>query len=151
MKSLVTKCGLSARQRTINKRKQISLRTNPLGIFLIVVVLILSSCHEKTNGQNAEAKNKSSVTASHDSLNKPKVNIQVSRRYDDKGNLIGFDSTYSSYYSNVAGDTAQMDSLMSALTCILTKTILHSFAKNLAPCFLTIHCVTQISFMTISL
>jgi hypothetical protein len=42
---------------------------------------------------------------------KPKVAIKVNRRFDEKGNLIGFDSTYTSYYSNISGDTAQMDSL----------------------------------------
>jgi hypothetical protein len=41
----------------------------------------------------------------------PKVDIKVNRRYDDKGNLIGFDSTYSSYYSTHKGDTVLMDSL----------------------------------------
>jgi len=31
---------------------------------------------------------------------------------DNKGNVIGFDSTYTSFYSNVDGDTIKMDSLM---------------------------------------
>jgi len=31
----------------------------------------------------------------------PKTNIIVNKEYDDKGNLIRYDSTYSSYYSNI--------------------------------------------------
>jgi hypothetical protein len=75
----------------------------------LLLMLLLPACHG-TNGQHDEQKNK--PLASSDSASKPKVNIKVNRRYDDKGNLVGFDSTYSSYYSNVKGDTAGMDTLM---------------------------------------
>lgn len=98
--------GLSARRKTI----RIQSRRSPFWIFLIGALFILSSCHEKSSGQHsAELKKEQSA----DSLNKPKVNIKVNRHYDDKGNVVGFDSTYTSYYSNVSGDTVQMDSLMS--------------------------------------
>lgn len=40
----------------------------------------------------------------------PKENIVVNKKYDKNGNLIEFDSTYTSYYSNVKGDTILMDS-----------------------------------------
>jgi hypothetical protein len=36
----------------------------------------------------------------------------VNRHYDNKGNEIGFDSTYTSFYSNIDGDTVVMDSMM---------------------------------------
>jgi hypothetical protein len=97
--------GLSAERRTSDNF------LNPFFGLLLILLLFLSSCHEKTQGQNPEEKNRiSSVT--NDSLSKPKVNIKVNKHYDDKGNVIGFDSTYTSFYSNVQGDTARMDSLM---------------------------------------
>ena len=68
---------------------------------------------KKTNGQDNHNSQKDQALVAQDSLNKPKVNIKVNRRFDEKGNLIGFDSTYSSFYSNVEGDTSGMDSLMS--------------------------------------
>jgi hypothetical protein len=99
--------GLSARQKIIQKIKKKKSKVQPVGLVMLLVVLLISSCKESSNGQSAEAR-----TNSADSLNKPKVNIQVNRRYDDKGNVIGFDSTYTSYYSNIQGDTSQMDTLM---------------------------------------
>lgn len=93
--------GLSARQKTFKFP-----RSSPLLLFLLGVLLALSSCNEKTNGQPSAKLNKDQTT---DSLSKPKVNINVNRHYDDKGNVIGFDSTYTSFYSNVAGDTVQIE------------------------------------------
>lgn len=98
--------GLSARRKTFYKFQ------NPTLGFLLILSLFVSSCHEKTNGQNPEKNPRTSVDA--DSLHQPKVNIKVNKHYDDKGNVVGFDSTYTSFYSNVRGDTANMDSLMSS-------------------------------------
>lgn len=108
MSAIVAKSdGLSARRKTMNKMRSRSLFT-----LLLASSLIVFSCQEKTNGQElADAKAKKNVV--QDSLNKPKVSIKVNRHFDEKGNVIGFDSTYSSYYSNVQGDTAKMDSLFS--------------------------------------
>lgn len=75
----------------------------------IALALIISSCH--TKGQEGAASKKESAAVS-DSLSKPIVNIKVNKHYDDKGNVVGFDSTYTSFYSNVDGDTLKMDSLM---------------------------------------
>ena len=97
--------GLSARRKTPHHFP------NATFAFLLVLSLSLLSCHDRTKGQDAEKNRSSSIAA--DSLNKPQVNIKVNKRYDDKGNVIGFDSTYTSFYSNVQGDTAKMDSLMS--------------------------------------
>ena len=91
--------GLSARRKIIQCLTILSFCT-----------LVLSSCNEKTNEQTKSEEHVSSLSA--DSLNKPKVNIQVNRQYDSEGNVIGFDSTYASNYSNVQGDRRKMDSLM---------------------------------------
>ena len=44
--------------------------------------------------------------------NKPHEEFKVNRKYDENGNLIEFDSTYTSYYSNIKGDTLAVDSIM---------------------------------------
>jgi hypothetical protein len=98
--------GHSARQRTIDKIKQ-----KVLFVFILVVSLVITSCNEQSKSQDLADSKKKQTTVTKDTVNKPNVNIKVNKRYDDKGNLIGFDSTYSSYYSNVQGDTAKMDSL----------------------------------------
>lgn len=41
----------------------------------------------------------------------PKIDSKVTKQYDEKGNLIGYDSTYTEYYSNVEGDSLLHDSL----------------------------------------
>ena len=43
---------------------------------------------------------------------KPHEEIQVNKKYDNKGNLIEFDSTYSSYYSTSMEDTLDVDSVL---------------------------------------
>jgi len=44
--------------------------------------------------------------------NKPHVESKMNRKYDEHGNLIEFDSTYTSYYSTYKGDTLQADSIL---------------------------------------
>jgi hypothetical protein len=46
------------------------------------------------------------------SENKPLEEYSVNRKYDEQGNLIEFDSIYTSYYSNIQGDTLALDSIM---------------------------------------
>jgi hypothetical protein len=101
--------GLSARRKTFDN-PNVTYFGTPVSAILLSVSLLLSSCQEKTSGQIHERKKASAATV-NDSL-KPKVNINVNRHFDDKGNVIGFDSTYTSFYSNLEGDTASMDKLM---------------------------------------
>lgn len=117
MNSILKTNGLSARRKSIDNGvkfiSQVSHRMKRGTLWGILAgALMISSCHEKSNGQNATGLKKDHPSVAQDSLNKPEVNIKVNRRYDDKGNLIGFDSTYSSFYSNVKVDTAGMDTLM---------------------------------------
>jgi hypothetical protein len=108
--------GLSARQQTIYHPGTATLKTGcSFTIVMTLVVmtgigLLTVSCQQGHTKESAHLA-KDSVVSS-DSLKKPDTKIQVNRRYDNKGNLIGFDSTYSSFYSNVQGDTVRMDSLM---------------------------------------
>lgn len=107
--------GLSARQQTIypgtaTLKTGCSFSVIMSLIALITVGLALSSCQQGHSTDTAYLATDSA--ASPDTLKKPDVKIQVNRRYDDRGNLIGFDSTYSSFYSGLEGDTLRMDSLM---------------------------------------
>jgi hypothetical protein len=43
--------------------------------------------------------------------NSPKTDIKVNKEYDDQGNLIRYDSTYSYSYSNMDNDTIFNDSI----------------------------------------
>lgn len=78
------------------------LRKIKIGLLLIVVMTIFA-CQQNGKGQSKDnlvlEPNKKIKT---DTL-KPNVNIKVNKRFDDKGNMIGYDSTYSSVY--ISGDT----------------------------------------------
>lgn len=43
--------------------------------------------------------------------NQPKEDIKVNKEYDENGNLIRYDSTYTYYYSNIEGDEIVADSI----------------------------------------
>ena len=43
--------------------------------------------------------------------NQPKEDIKVNKEYDENGNLIRYDSTYTYYYSNIEGDEIAADSI----------------------------------------
>jgi hypothetical protein len=111
MKAVTEQNGLSARQKTRNDSRNFFFPLRPAWL-LLAISLTISSCHNRTNGQHSAESNKDYASVTRDSLTKPKVNIKVNKHYDDKGNVIGFDSTYTSFYTNVEGDTSQMDSLM---------------------------------------
>jgi hypothetical protein len=109
MKIATDNNGLSPRGRTIKatkKSRRLQFILKPL--WGLVLLLLIASCTENSKGQQTTEK---SVASAQDSV-KPKVSIKVNRRYDDKGNLVGLDSTYSSYYSNIGGDSTKMDSVM---------------------------------------
>jgi hypothetical protein len=75
-------------------------------IIVILVALILAAV-VSTSGQQGESKEPPLKT-----VNEPKVDIKVNRHYDAAGNVIGYDSIYSSYYSSAQGDTVGMHNLM---------------------------------------
>lgn len=75
-----------------------------IGILAIAISIILNSCNGQKKTEKTESLN--------DTIN-PKTNIIVNKEYDDEGNLIRYDSTYSSYYSNIETDTLLGDSVFS--------------------------------------
>jgi hypothetical protein len=72
------------------------------GLIAIALSVTLISCNGKTNRQNSDSVIKSS---------NPQTSIKVDKKYDYKGNLIKYDSTYSYYYSNVNNNTNLKDSI----------------------------------------
>lgn len=81
-------------------------------VFIAGTAMILTSCHENSNGQSPE-KNAASPSVKSEQP-RPKIDIKVNRHFDEKGNLIGFDSTYSTYYSNTDPGNMPVDSLLSS-------------------------------------
>ena len=71
---------------------------------MFVALLILSAC---THGQSVK-KNE----LKKDSITKPETKIKVNKEYDDEGNLIRYDSTYTSFYSNIEKNNALADSML---------------------------------------
>lgn len=74
-----------------------------------VLILILSACKNGQNKEKDKIADKKEIMS--DSLQNPKTNIKVNKEYDDDGNLIRYDSTYSSFYSNIDIDKAKADSI----------------------------------------
>jgi hypothetical protein len=69
--------------------------------YSLLFALSLNSC----NGQKKEG------TGAPPAENQPKTSIKVDKEYDENGNLIRYDSSYSYYYSNIENDTLLRDSI----------------------------------------
>lgn len=124
--------GLSARQQTIypgtaTLKTGCSFTIVTTLVAMIAIGLLTMSCQQ---GQSKGTAYLAKDSVASDSLKKPDVKIQVNRKYDDKGNLIGFDSTYSSFYSNVQGDTVRMDSLMKSFDTYFGRQHSHLFDQQ---------------------
>jgi len=111
MKTNLLTGGLSARRKTIELVwRSLTYASSRFVLIIMMGVIALTSCRDKEAKQAAGTRQDS--TSQADTLPKPTTDISVNRRYDDKGNLIGFDSTYTSYYSNIPGDTTKINSLL---------------------------------------
>jgi len=72
-------------------------------IFLVSLLLF----NTEINAQN------DTINNSKPKKNYPKTDINVKKEYDEHGNLIRYDSSYSYYYSNINNDTILNDSILS--------------------------------------
>ena len=72
----------------------------------IISSLLFSSCNAQDNKDKLKSSNEIKTLKQE-----PTIDIRVNKKYDENGNQIGFDSTYTSYYSQIEGDTTLMDSL----------------------------------------
>jgi hypothetical protein len=73
------------------------------GFIALILTMILAGC----NGQTKQEKKDIEGVPTN-----PKTDIQVNKEYDEQGNLIRYDSSYSYYYSNIENDTILEDSIM---------------------------------------
>lgn len=76
----------------------------------LLLFLVFLGCNGQTKKENESLlsfRNKDTETI-EDTLNKPKVSVKVNKQYDDKGNLIKYDSTYSYIYSTPGGRKLQL-------------------------------------------
>jgi hypothetical protein len=71
-------------------------------IIAIALSIALISCNGQTNKEKSTSINPSG---------NPQTSIKVDKKYDSKGNLIKYDSTYSYYYSNVQDKKNLKDSV----------------------------------------
>ena len=63
---------------------------------ILLIVFFLSACNGQTKS-NKEAQKNDTI--------KPQTKITVHKEYDEQGNLISLDSTYSYFYSNIKNDS----------------------------------------------
>jgi hypothetical protein len=72
-------------------------------MYLIVTALLitLASCNGQVKKEESAGGNESN----------PQTNIKVNKEYDKNGNIVKYDSTYSSYYSNVKDNQHLIDSI----------------------------------------
>ena len=70
---------------------------------MCVLFVVFSGCNGQTQKKQSEKVKNNEKVVPADSANKPQVSVKVNRQYDDKGNIIRFDSTYSYIYSSPKG------------------------------------------------
>ncbi len=72
-------------------------------LVLLLIPFLFTGCSDAQTAGNKKDKEKNPVVA--ENAPKPKVDIKVNKVFDDKGNLVRYDSTYVWTYSNIEGDS----------------------------------------------
>lgn len=75
------------------------------------VVALFSACDDAPPQQTPPPNSDAAAVSTF--VDTPEVEVRVNRRFDEGGNLIAYDSIYSSFYSTRKGDKRLMDSLFS--------------------------------------
>lgn len=75
-------------------------------VYACGLLMSMQACQSQTNKVIAPKEKKSGL-ALQDSLNKPNYNVKVNKEFDEKGNLIRYDSTYSYSYIYKGGEGPQ--------------------------------------------
>ncbi len=73
---------------------------------ILLSVFTLASC----NAQEKKELEKKQIENSKEKI-EPKIDYKVNKEYDENGNLIRIDSTYTYYYSNIDRDAMMKDSI----------------------------------------
>ncbi|HKR06193.1 MAG TPA: hypothetical protein VJY62_16275 [Bacteroidia bacterium] len=66
----------------------------------LMAIMLLSFLVGGCNGQKKQNEKSAKQLALTDTTYRPKVDVRVNKKYDEKGNIIQYDSTYSYYYSS---------------------------------------------------
>ena len=74
------------------------------------MAVAITGCHAQEGGMKKDFSSSQDTTTQ----SKPQASWKVNKRYDDNGNLIGYDSTYSWSYSSegAVSNNAEADSMM---------------------------------------
>lgn len=91
-----------------------------IALITATALLMLSACKQK-NSNTEDTQNIASVLNENDTI-KPKTSYKVHKEYDEDGNLISVDSTYTYFYSNIKGDSLMEQKVF--------KNFKHGFDKN---------------------
>ena len=82
----------------------------------VIMMMLLSFLAGGCNGQKKQNEKSTKQAASIDTIAKPKVDVRVNKKYDNTGNLVQYDSTYSYFYSSPGfKNSISSDSLFSNL------------------------------------
>ena len=94
--------------------------------------VVFSGCNGQTPKGNSQLAETKKVTAQkEDSLDKPRTDVKVNRQYDDKGNIVRFDSTYSYFYSSPKGSMhLRNDSVFSSFRSFFEKRYLNLMDRH---------------------
>ncbi len=92
---------------------------------VILYMIVFFSSFTSCNSQVVKDKN------TKDEKKKPHEEVTVNRKYDEDGNLIEFDSTYTSYYSNFEGDTLNLNSLLNDFPAFFNNEFFNLHSKNM--------------------
>lgn len=91
-----------------NRGPMRTIGTTPLVHALAFMTMALSACNGQAQRHQENTVNADTLKAQADA---PRSKVRVNKEYDANGNLIAYDSTYSSFYSSHNTDPAIMDSL----------------------------------------
>ena len=69
---------------------------------IILFSLLIIGCDNPAAQKTAKRHDKQTTDSTRDAVN-PKTSVTVNKKYDDKGNLLRYDSTYSYYYKSPGG------------------------------------------------
>lgn len=107
-------------------------------LMLLLLAGVFTSCNAQTSQTQPETKTNKEITKSDKKdKDQPQVNVKVNKKYDKDGNLVGFDSTYVEYYSNIKGDTVMLDSLMNGFEPFMNEHYSGLLNRPFDPLFFT--------------
>lgn len=86
----------------------------------ILLALFLVGCNAQTNMESAKTIRRDQ-TIEKERNTEPKEEVIVNKEYDDDGNLIRYDSTYSTFYSNIEGNPMLEDSIFNQFKVLLSE------------------------------